>query len=245
MHKCVLGRRARLRWRNTTSQSPNGTVPRLIEDLKACLRQANYATTGLKADLVQRVRSNFPGIRIYDDIVAAHERAGRKMLKWEMWSRILKASLHISMHPTLARAFQGGRSEISIFWINALGVRCKARLDYLRLVGLEHRGKPILMASVSDLKSFASPQQIPIERAVENAAGSNMAQAVHYLGRRARRDQHDDHGWAESQSSITRPPTAIGSKAGASASVAVSISSSTGAPERHTRLRHGMSQTTG
>jgi hypothetical protein len=180
VHKCVLeGGKAALE--KYYFPEPNGTVLRTIDDLKACLRAANYATTGLKAELVQRVRSNFPGIRIYDDIVAHHERAGRKMLKWDMWSRILKASLHISMHPTLARAFQGGRSEISIFWINSLGIRCKARLDYLRLVGYEHRGKPSLMASVSDLKSFASPQQIPIERAVENAAGSNISQAVHYL----------------------------------------------------------------
>lgn len=164
-------------------EEPNGPdVLKTMDDIKRMvLKPLGLALSGNKEELVARAKNAVPDLRIFDEIVDEHKRYGRKLLKPDAWARVLKAGKHITGHPQLARSFQGGKCEISVFWINARGVRCRARFDYVRVVEATVKGKPALIGVVSDLKSFAAPRQIPIERAVEASFGENIMQAVHYM----------------------------------------------------------------
>lgn len=182
VHAVVLEGEAALKRRFACE--PDGDWPKLVrtmDDMRRLLKPAGFAVSGVKEELATRVRGNFPGTVLYDDVMDDHKRYGRQVLKADAWKRVLLASRHITMHPQLSRSFKGGMSEISIYWINALGIRCKARLDYLRMLEMEIRGKKAYMGSVSDLKSFSNPRTLPLVRAVDMADGDNILQAVHYM----------------------------------------------------------------
>lgn len=70
----------------------------------------------------------------------------------------------------IADKLTGGFSEVSIFWTDQHGIRCKARLDYLR---------PDLW---DDFKTFANPNGKKLAQAIADAFRYNRyyVQAVHY-----------------------------------------------------------------
>ncbi|MBI1182617.1 MAG: hypothetical protein GC201_18920 [Alphaproteobacteria bacterium] len=84
------------------------------------------------------------------------ESARMKALKRDDYNRILAAAAFIKANPHLARAFENGKSEVSIFWEED-GIRFKARHDYLKL------------NAIVDLKSIRNTRQKEFQRACRDA----------------------------------------------------------------------------
>lgn len=71
------------------------------------------------------------------------------------------AAKMIEHHPELKTYFAGGYPEVTIIWDDEeLGVRCKIRVDYLKIM------------PVSDLKTFANLMKKSIEKAIDYAVAS-------------------------------------------------------------------------
>lgn len=91
------------------------------------------------------------------------------------WALTMDAGRTITEHPDLKEVFAGGDHEVSVFWINAQGIRCKARFDILKPGG------------IGDLKSIANMYGDQLEKACKVAIKRYKyhIQAEHYLeGRR-------------------------------------------------------------
>lgn len=133
------------------------------------------ALTGTKAELIGRIRKHDREVVIWDEIIerfrAETAARGATIIKPAMHREITRAAQMLVRNPHLARAFQGGAPEVSVFWEDASGVRLKARIDYF---------KP---ATWVDLKSLSNPFERPFDDVI-NAAVSNHRldmQARHYL----------------------------------------------------------------
>jgi len=106
----------------------------------------------------------------------AIERAGKQFLKGDAWKRIKIASTMIRANPEIGHAFNGAAgTEVSIFWIDANGMRKKARIDCLKFA-----------ASV-DLKSEGNQMGDPFETACVKSISRYRydIQAAHYMEGRA------------------------------------------------------------
>lgn len=146
-------------------------------DHPGCLETATQITAALKelgvkgysgkakAEVAAMLKAANPGAVILDDIVAAHaaeaQRTGKTILKRDVFNDVVIAAGSISQNPAIARAFQGGRPEVTVVWEDD-GVMRKARIDYIRLG--RHDGR--LVAAATDLKSFVNQRSIAPERAV-------------------------------------------------------------------------------
>lgn len=105
---------------------------------------------------------------------AAAAAAGKTLLHGRVHDRIMLASQMILANPHLSQAFQGGISEVSVFWERD-GVKLKCRIDFV---------KP---RACTDLKSIVNPTKMEFrERCrVEMMRRKLPMQAEHYLeGRR-------------------------------------------------------------
>lgn len=100
--------------------------------------------------------------------------AGKIRVRFKDWQRILLAGAAIGANPHLANAFQGGPTEVSIFWNHPVGggepVPLKARIDCLKL------------RSSTDLKTIAPIDGMEFDAACKRAMGSYSyhVQARHY-----------------------------------------------------------------
>lgn len=97
------------------------------------------------------------------------------LLHGDDWNLIMDASRTITSHPDLREVFEGGDHEVSVFWTNELGIRCKARYDILKPGG------------IGDIKSVANQYGDRFEIACKWAIKRFRydIQAEHYLeGRR-------------------------------------------------------------
>jgi hypothetical protein len=97
------------------------------------------------------------------------------LLHGDDWRLVMDAGRTITEHPDLAEVFSGGDHEVSVFWTNDLGIRCKARFDILKPGG------------IGDLKSIANQFGDRLENACKIAIKQYKyhIQAEHYLeGRR-------------------------------------------------------------
>jgi len=97
------------------------------------------------------------------------------MLHGDDWRIIMDAGRTITEHPDLRDVFDGGDHEVSVFWVNDAGIRCKARFDILKPGG------------IGDLKSIANQHSDRLEIAAKWAIKRYRydIQAEHYLeGRR-------------------------------------------------------------
>ena len=97
--------------------------------------------------------------------------AGKEWLKEDVWRRIQLTSAMIRNNPYISDAFDGGAgAETSIFWIDANGIRKKARIDKLKF-----------RASV-DLKTIANQynKHFPAACRDQIARFRYDAQAAHY-----------------------------------------------------------------
>lgn len=141
-----------------------------IEDLRGALRKIEMAVSGKKEELIARVKSSSTRFQIWDDLVDAQQKTGKTILNPDDYDRILIAAAMIQKNPALAKCFEHGVPEVSIFW-EVDGVRFRARIDYLRL------------NSSIDLKSFTNPMNRPMAQAIESSFWNNRydLQASLYL----------------------------------------------------------------
>ena len=106
------------------------------EDLKAKCRELGEPVSGTKAELAKRIKAKDPNVIIFEDVLALFrsmvERDGLEVLKPDAMREVRQASASISLNPHLARAFQGGIPEVSVFWVDEYGIACKCRLDWLK-----------------------------------------------------------------------------------------------------------------
>ncbi|NKB78537.1 hypothetical protein HED49_03080 [Ochrobactrum daejeonense] len=116
-----------------------------------------------------------PGnVKAGKDEIAAIVAAGKVPVKFKDYSKILAASAFIKANKTLARAFEGGQPEVSVFW-TVNGIRYKARFDYLQI------------NSIVDLKSIENRSDKEFKQACRDAMASYdyIVSAGHYSdGRR-------------------------------------------------------------
>lgn len=127
-HRILYGRESFMRAYQRYDGEDGDSVS--ADGLKKWIVANGGAPAKLKADnermVVEEFRTNLLTAPIYD--------------------KIMVASQMILKNPHLAQAFTGGWPEVSIFWIQD-GMKCKARIDYLKL------------KSIVDLKSFRSKER--------------------------------------------------------------------------------------
>ena len=117
-----------------------------------------------KEDWVAQLMAYDRSALVWDDIVAKAEKiaAGRIMLSADDDRRIRIAAKLIAMDAQLAKAFTGGYPEVTLIWDDPrTGVRCKCRVDYLKI------------KAVVDLKSFANSRDRSVRNAILYAIASN------------------------------------------------------------------------
>jgi hypothetical protein len=147
----------------------------MLDDLKARSRELGEPVSGTKAELAKRIKAKDPKAIIFDDILAAFrvmvERDGLEVLKPDAMREVRQAAASITLNPHLARAFQGGVPEVSVFWVDEYGIPCKCRLDWL---------KP---RTIVDLKKCANVRERPFDVAVLLAIAEYRydISARHYL----------------------------------------------------------------
>ena len=112
---------------------------------------------------------------IFDEILSTFrvisERGGVEILKPDTMREVRQAAASITLNPHLARAFQGGIPEVSVFLTDEHGIPCKCRLDWL---------KP---RTIVDLKKCANQRERPFDVAVLLAIAEYRydVSARHYL----------------------------------------------------------------
>jgi len=148
------------------------------DEIKGALKMLGLSTSGLKPELTQRLLRSSTRFNVWDAMLAEAEATGKVLLDADDYDRIRISTAMIEKNPSLARCFQNGLPEVSVFWETG-GVRFKARFDYLRL------------NSIVDLKSFTNVMDRPIEQAISSDLGNKRLdlQATHYMnGRHRARD---------------------------------------------------------
>jgi hypothetical protein len=112
---------------------------------------------------------------MFDEILATFrvmvERDGIEVFKPEAMREVRQAAAIITLNPHLARAFRGGITEVSVFWVDGRGIPCKCRLDWL---------KP---RTIVDIKKCANVRERPFGLAVLLAIAEYRydISARHYL----------------------------------------------------------------
>lgn len=140
------------------------------DQLKAAAKEHDVEIKGLKGELVARLQERVPKLKIWDVMVAELEAQGKTILPAETFDEALVAGKMITGNPSLAKAFQGGMPEVSVFWTHD-GVRMKCRFDYLKL------------RAISDLKTFTNTLNQPVEKAIIRSIANYRydIQGSHYL----------------------------------------------------------------
>jgi hypothetical protein len=138
LHALVLEGEAAFARAFVEEPSPDGHPGALVtlEDLKAKCRELGEPVSGTKAELAKRIRAKDAKAIVFDDILATFramvERDGLEVLKPHMMREVRQAAGAMTLNPHLARAFEGGIPEVSVFWVDERGLACKCRLDYLK-----------------------------------------------------------------------------------------------------------------
>lgn len=106
-----------------------------VADLQKYCSAKGLCTKGNKPDIVHTIHDAGLFPPIWDVIQAEHlselEACGAESISAEMHQQIEYAARFIETNPATRDAFRGGFPEVSIFHTVG-GVRCKARIDYLK-----------------------------------------------------------------------------------------------------------------
>jgi len=146
-----------------------------LDDLKAKCSAVGEAVSGTKAELAKRIKDKDPKAVIFDEVLSLFrsmaERDSMEILKPNTIQEVRQAAASIMLNPHLARAFQGGIPEVSVFWTDEHGIPCKCRLDWL---------KP---RTIVDIKKCANARARPFDLAVLLAIAEYRydISARHYL----------------------------------------------------------------
>lgn len=185
LHKLVLegGKAFERGFAREPSMADYPDALRTADDIKAALKALGEKVSGLKPELVERLKAANPCAVILDDVMATFQadclRTRRTILKPAIYDQVVAAAAFIANDERVRAAFQGGRSEVSVVWEHN-GVPLKARFDHMRL-GKNSKGDRIGL--ITDLKSFANIMEAPPERAVIQAIANTRLdiQAASYL----------------------------------------------------------------
>lgn len=95
---------------------------------------------------------------------------GREPLDGNVWDDIVRDMERIKQQPDVARHLEGGQAEVSVFWTDDRGIRCKARFDYLK------------SSSWTDFKTYDNSRRKQVDQAIADAFRYNRyyVQATHY-----------------------------------------------------------------
>ena len=127
-------------------------------DMKAWLKVRDLPVTGSNMDLAGRIRELDAVTPLWPEIMAEFEATDKTVLPFDVYKNIVRAGLILDRLPSVQKAFTGGYSEVSVFWIDKkTGVPIKCRFDYLKA------DKTI------DLKTFANSTGDEIQAAVAKA----------------------------------------------------------------------------
>jgi hypothetical protein len=138
LHKLVLEGEKAFAAAFATEPQPDAHPGCLVtlDDLKAKCRELGEANGGTKAELAKRIKLKDAKAIIFDEILSTFrvmvERDGIELLKRDAMREVRQAAASITLNPHLARAFQGGIAEVSVFWVDKHGIACKCRLDWLK-----------------------------------------------------------------------------------------------------------------
>jgi hypothetical protein len=177
LHKLVLEGEEAFAAAFATEPQPDAHPGCLVtlDDLKAKCRELGEAVSGTKAELAKRIKAKDAKAIIFDEVFATFrvmtERDGIEVLKPDAMREVRQAAASITLNPHLARAFQGGIPEVSVFWVDEHGIACKCRLDWL---------KP---RTIVDIKKCANVRERPFDLAVLLAIAEYRydISARHYL----------------------------------------------------------------
>lgn len=115
------------------AEAPEGTLI-TGDDMKKALDEFGLPKSGKVLDLAERLAdAGFPSNRLWPLIVQDWEeaRGGRTPLPAKHYDQMITDSERISKNSQVAPLLQGGEAEVSIFWTDEAGIKCKARTDYL------------------------------------------------------------------------------------------------------------------
>ena len=152
----------------------------------------------LKDDIIDTIRLKDRSVTIWAEIMRHYDADPRQGLSTEIVEAVEQAAEWMQADPLLGEvmeggSFSGGAPEVSVFWEEDGGVRCKCRFDYL----YPH--------AIVDLKTFSSWRDKSIAEGAINAIVSyryDLA-AAHYLrGWRAAREMWlsiDHANWSPKQ----------------------------------------------
>ena len=141
--------------------------------LKKALEERKLPKSGTIAEMSRRLseEGQVPKGNLWHFIIEDFNAAAgnRKPLKAIDYDRICRAGDVIEA-TGFDKVFEGGRSEVSIFWESVNGFLCKARIDKLK------------RSAAIDLKTFANTQNKPLDVAVAHAFifGRHHIQAYWY-----------------------------------------------------------------
>lgn len=145
-----------------------------VDDIRAALDAAgvDYKKSLRKAELATILKSHFPEACILDDWTAEQKRrcGDRRIIPdhWDVTIRLMREI--VRAHPQLGAGFQGGASEVSVFF-EADGIRQRARFDKVKPQGR------------FDLKSISNWRGDSYRRACVREIGFRGydVQAAHYI----------------------------------------------------------------
>lgn len=136
---------------------------RTADDLKGWLEERGLKKTAkTKDELIARVLEAEPAAKIWDVILDGYrqQHEGKTMLDPKWVAKIEIAAAMIEKHPELSKALSGGAPQVSIIWdCPTTGVRCRARLDYLKA------------KLITDLKTLQPRDDMPLEAAIHKEIG--------------------------------------------------------------------------
>jgi hypothetical protein len=152
-----------------------------VADLKQACSDYGLSQAGLKADLIERLVEYDVPVQILDVEISKFRATGKTELSSIEWGKLFRLYHQVMKNPnevrtvadqsiTLAQAFTGGLSEVSVYWTDDHGIRQRARFDKL------HPNSTI------DLKTFANWQQGNFKKALlkEAVIRGYVIQAIHY-----------------------------------------------------------------
>ena len=134
------------------------------DELKERCDELGLTKTGTNAVLCQRILEADPAAVLWPVIMERfkEETADKEIVSADLMNEINRQARIVELHDNAVKAFAGGHSEVSAFWVDTEhGVRMKARFDYLKT------------RAVVDLKTFANMLDQPIDDAIARAVANN------------------------------------------------------------------------
>lgn len=154
MHKLVVEGPAAFRASYDEPPDPEGL---LVTDDDIARRLADLGDDDpprKKTDKIIRLLELEPDARVKDLFLERAAKAGRTVLARDEYARIVQGATLLANDPEYREAFVGGEPEVTIIYDRPDGVRCKARIDYL---------KP---RALVDLKTIGNTRGMQFKRAV-------------------------------------------------------------------------------